>query len=160
VDWFVGVAGLDEASARRLRASDALERAQALRATIQLREALHTLLTSSAVDESTSVAAVMLRAARALASASAEPRLPLQPTVVVHAAGDIVHWLALEAFALVTSPDVARVKTCEGDGCGWLFVDRSRNRTRRWCDSADCGNRTRVRRHYQRHRSEHGTDPT
>ena len=54
------------------------------------------------------------------------------------------------AAALLTSHDLARVRECEADTCGWLFLDRSRNRSRRWCDMSVCGNRAKVRRHYQR----------
>jgi len=54
------------------------------------------------------------------------------------------------AATLLTSPDLARVRECEADTCGWLFLDRSRNRSRRWCDMSVCGNRAKVRRHYQR----------
>ncbi|HUG86040.1 MAG TPA: CGNR zinc finger domain-containing protein, partial [Euzebya sp.] len=57
---------------------------------------------------------------------------------------------ALDAASLLTSPDaLARLAAC-GE-CRWLFLDQTRNRSRRWCDPADCGNRTRQRRHYQRH---------
>jgi len=54
------------------------------------------------------------------------------------------------AAALLTSPDLSRVRECESETCGWLFIDRSRNRSRRWCDMTVCGNRAKVRRHYQR----------
>jgi len=53
-----------------------------------------------------------------------------------------------QAIALRFSPWQVRVKTC--GGCGWLFVDRTRNGSRRWCISALCGNRDKARRHYQR----------
>jgi len=39
---------------------------------------------------------------------------------------------------------------CEGDNCGWLFFDSTKNHSRRWCDMRDCGNRAKVRRHRQR----------
>jgi predicted RNA-binding Zn ribbon-like protein len=39
----------------------------------------------------------------------------------------------------------ARVKACADDGCQWAFYDRSRNRSGRWCDMAECGNRAKVR---------------
>jgi predicted RNA-binding Zn ribbon-like protein len=45
-----------------------------------------------------------------------------------------------------------RVKVCAGAGCGRVFYDESRSRTGRWCDSATCGNRARVRR-YRRNTS-------
>jgi predicted RNA-binding Zn ribbon-like protein len=34
----------------------------------------------------------------------------------------------------------------------WLFVDESKNGTRRWCDMTACGNRAKARRHYLRSR--------
>ena len=54
------------------------------------------------------------------------------------------------AATLLTSPDLSRMRVCEAETCGWLFLDRSRNRSRRWCDMSVCGNRAKVRRHYQR----------
>lgn len=40
-----------------------------------------------------------------------------------------------------------RVRLCGNPHCRLIFLDVSRNRSRRWCDSAGCGNRDRVRRH-------------
>ena len=61
--------------------------------------------------------------------------------------------VAQSAAELLTSPNLGRVKLCAGEGCGWVFVDESRNGSRRWCDSRDCGNRERVRRHLARKRA-------
>lgn len=64
----------------------------------------------------------------------------------------LVTVLALDAVSLLTSPDTwQRISAC--DECRWVFLDGSRNNSRRWCDPADCGNRSRQRRHYSRHRS-------
>lgn len=64
---------------------------------------------------------------------------------------DRVLWpVAWSAAKLLTSRDVRRVKLCPGPGCGWLFLDASRNHTRRWCDMEGCGNRAKARRHYER----------
>jgi predicted RNA-binding Zn ribbon-like protein len=53
------------------------------------------------------------------------------------------------AVDLMTSEAVKRVGQCADEkGCGWLFWDSSRNRSRRWCDMKDCGNRAKVRRFY------------
>ena len=60
--------------------------------------------------------------------------------------------VARSAVDLATSPALARVRECDGEACGWLFLDASRNGTRRWCSSADCGNRARVRRFHERRR--------
>ncbi len=54
---------------------------------------------------------------------------------------DLLDWL--------TGPN-GRLDTCDDPDCGWAFIDTSRQRNRRWCSSTDCGNRDRVRRHYQR----------
>ena len=54
------------------------------------------------------------------------------------------------AADLLVSEDLAKVRECHGPGCGWLFVDRSRGRPRRWCSMSDCGNKAKARRHQQR----------
>lgn len=43
-----------------------------------------------------------------------------------------------------------RVHQCAANDCGWLFVDMSKNRSRRWCDMSNCGNLAKARRHYHR----------
>jgi predicted RNA-binding Zn ribbon-like protein len=50
------------------------------------------------------------------------------------------------------------IRTCQGPGCGWMFLDRTRSHTRRWCSSGDCGNRDRARRHYARQAQLRGID--
>jgi len=60
--------------------------------------------------------------------------------------------LAEAAAELLTSPELRRLRLCEGAGCGWLFLDLSPNRSRRWCSMESCGNRAKARRHYARRR--------
>ncbi|MFE6228399.1 CGNR zinc finger domain-containing protein [Microtetraspora glauca] len=82
------------------------------------------------------------------------PELPLRWQVRVTRCEDLAHALALRADELLASPaDIRRIRRCEGPGCGWFFLDRSRSGTRRWCSSGDCGNRDRARRHYHRSRA-------
>jgi predicted RNA-binding Zn ribbon-like protein len=38
-----------------------------------------------------------------------------------------------------------RLKACPNDDCEWAFYDRSRNRSSRWCNMAECGNRAKAR---------------
>lgn len=57
---------------------------------------------------------------------------------------------AYSALALAGNPAGERLKICSN--CGWLFLDRSRNRSRTWCDMAVCGNRAKASRHYRRHK--------
>jgi predicted RNA-binding Zn ribbon-like protein len=68
---------------------------------------------------------------------------------------DLPRWqMAASASAVLTSADVERLKQCPGESCGWVFIDESRNQSRRWCDSRECGNRERVRAHYRRTHAE------
>ncbi|WP_433304907.1 CGNR zinc finger domain-containing protein [Actinoplanes sp. CA-030573] len=50
-------------------------------------------------------------------------------------------------------PDWPRVKACRGDDCRWVFVDGSRNCSRRWCAMANCGNRAKMATFRSRHRT-------
>jgi predicted RNA-binding Zn ribbon-like protein len=61
--------------------------------------------------------------------------------------------LALHALDLVQTMPPDRLRRCNDNGCGWLFLDTTRNHSRRWCSSGDCGNRDRARRHYARNRT-------
>ena len=54
------------------------------------------------------------------------------------------------AGQLLTTDPRPRIRECEAPTCSWLFLDGTRNHSRRWCDTAQCGNRERVRRHYRR----------
>jgi predicted RNA-binding Zn ribbon-like protein len=54
------------------------------------------------------------------------------------------------AADLLVSEDLGRVKKCADPVCGWLFLDISRNRSRRWCDMRDCGNRAKASRFYKK----------
>ena len=54
------------------------------------------------------------------------------------------------ATDLLTSGTRGLVRQCEDAGCGWLFLDRSNARKRRWCSMADCGNRNKARKYYRR----------
>jgi predicted RNA-binding Zn ribbon-like protein len=61
--------------------------------------------------------------------------------------GHVLH----SAVALALAPSLRRVKACPA--CGWLFLDRTRNRSKRWCITALCGNRAKTRRHYRRRKA-------
>ncbi len=58
-----------------------------------------------------------------------------------------VAWSATE---LLTGDLVPRLRECAGPDCSWLFLDRSKNGSRRWCDMRACGNRAKARRHRAR----------
>jgi predicted RNA-binding Zn ribbon-like protein len=61
-----------------------------------------------------------------------------------HPLGPVAH---AAASVLTDGSAVGRVRMCQGERCGWLFIDASKNHSRCWCDMRDCGNRAKVRRH-------------
>ncbi len=54
--------------------------------------------------------------------------------------------LAMSASDLLGSDAVEMVRACDNPDCRWLFLDTSKNHTRRWCDMKLCGNRMKARR--------------
>jgi predicted RNA-binding Zn ribbon-like protein len=56
------------------------------------------------------------------------------------------------AADLLASERSGQIRECDSADCTWLFVDESRNHSRRWCEMRACGNRMKARRHYQRSR--------
>lgn len=55
--------------------------------------------------------------------------------------------ITLDAQRLMLGSELPFVREC--DRCSWLFVDRTKNKRRRWCNTETCGNRTRAARHYR-----------
>ncbi len=64
----------------------------------------------------------------------------------------VVQPIAESAVRLLASDKLGRLKRCGNPTCFWLFLDETRNRSRRWCEMASCGNRLKVRRHRERAR--------
>jgi predicted RNA-binding Zn ribbon-like protein len=65
---------------------------------------------------------------------------------------DFILWpIVKSATELMTSEALQRIGQCADEkGCGYLFWDTSRNKSRRWCDMRDCGNRAKARRFYKK----------
>jgi predicted RNA-binding Zn ribbon-like protein len=161
LEWAADADVLDHSAVRRLRraakgapraAGAALESAQAL------REAIHAVFLARADGrEPDPEPSATLN--HFLGQALGRLRLRV--------AGDACSWvfvddgdelermlwpIAWSAASLLTSPDVQQVRRCAAERCGWLFLDRSRNGSRRWCDMKACGNSEKARRHYARTR--------
>jgi predicted RNA-binding Zn ribbon-like protein len=63
-------------------------------------------------------------------------------------------WPIVRAAAdLLTSSDLRSLRVCASENCHWLFLDTSRNGSRRWCNMKTCGNRAKARRHHARVRA-------
>ncbi len=161
VAWALKIGLLTEPDAQRLK-RQAARRPDEAQAVLQrahtLREAIYRLLAARARQETWDPADLDLINAEMpvalahsrLASTPAgfALRWPAEPDAL-----DRVLWpVTCSAADLLTQPDLlARVGECADDrGCGYLFLDLTKNRSRRWCDMKDCGNRAKARRHYAR----------
>ncbi|HEV8641556.1 MAG TPA: ABATE domain-containing protein [Methylomirabilota bacterium] len=162
VAWARRGGALTDAEARRLLGA-ARRRAAAATAALRrgraLREAIYRLL-SAVADRRPARAADLATVNAAVAGALALSRLGARGGAFAwdwagdRDALDRPLWpVARSAGELLTSGDLVAVRECAAPGCTRLFVDRSRNRTRRWCDMAVCGNRAKARRYYARSRS-------
>ena len=132
---------------------------QAFRRTIVLREALYRAFSSIAQQKSPAAAdlrtindyALEALQHRTLVAANGGYRWEWQGNA--KNSFDRILWpIADSAADLLTSEELKTVRFCEAADCEWLFLDNSRNRSRRWCDMKSCGNRAKARRHYQRAR--------
>lgn len=76
-------------------------------------------------------------------------RIAVKPT-----ASGILAPVLWSAADVLVGPDSARIRECANHRCLWLFLDDSKNGSRRWCSMQMCGNRAKARRHYLRQKSE------
>jgi predicted RNA-binding Zn ribbon-like protein len=74
------------------------------------------------------------------AGLESEPRFPLM-------------LLSRAAANFVLSDRLEKVRACDNPECRWLFLDTSKNHTRRWCDMKVCGNRMKARRFKAQHKA-------
>jgi predicted RNA-binding Zn ribbon-like protein len=151
-DWTAKVGLVDAQTARSLRrfaAADVLARA------IALREAAYEVLVAVAVEHAPPpeealaiVNAEIADAGRGVLAFDGEAftfEPPPQDALLP------LHLVARALADLLTSPRLQRVGRCEGVGdCGWLFLDTTKNKSRRWCSMEACGSRVKMRRYYER----------
>jgi predicted RNA-binding Zn ribbon-like protein len=161
VAWTEHAGALSEKERRDLlRAVEAEpgKAAAAHRRAIALREAIYRIFSASAADRPAEPGDVDLLNE---AVDDAYRHLCLAPV----AGGFVWQWrdaegalklplwkVARSAADLLVSTELERVRECAGEKCDWLFLDASRNQSRRWCDMAACGNRAKAQRNYARKR--------
>ena len=162
VSWARQTGSLPSAWAERLLrgARDRLPAAQLVVArALQLREAIYTVLAARVRGGKVpreSLHAIEWEAARAAAHRHIVCGTDGAFSWTWDDDGDLGRplWpVALSAADLLTSGRLALVRECALETCGWLFLDTSRNQTRRWCDMKVCGNRAKARRFYERVRT-------
>jgi predicted RNA-binding Zn ribbon-like protein len=167
VSWSQGVGILSDQKARLLLQAatrDPLQAIETLEHAIALREAIYHIFSAAARSLRPDSADLDVLN-HALAQAMAQARLiPANDSFgwgwADEDALDQMLWpVVWSAASLLTAQELHRVGECADErGCGWLFLDMSRNRSRRWCDMKDCGNRAKARRFYHRRRAVK-TDP-
>jgi len=85
----------------------------------------------------------------------AEEGYALHSTPVKDGLNAVLSEIATSFADMLTNGDPTRICTCENPDCRWIIYDRSKNRTRRWCEGpTGCGNLIKVRRHRERRRKE------
>jgi predicted RNA-binding Zn ribbon-like protein len=139
-----------------LLGSDETVRSDELAVAIELREALRTMLhahhgailESRTVEEMNEIAALFPLHVRFDADGGSD----LRPhgRGVVRALGHILGDVAIA----MNRGSWERLKACSRDSCQWVFYDRSKNRSGRWCDMRVCGNRTKTQTYRERRRAE------
>jgi predicted RNA-binding Zn ribbon-like protein len=159
--WALRVGVMDDSAATALFAAaeaDPARARQVLAAAVTLREALYRVFVA-ARGGTTADAADLDVLNAALSSALAHLRVAGEADGFgwaweEGAQLERVLWpVARDAAELLVSGDLRRVGKCCGENCDWLYLDTSRNRSRRWCDMQSCGNRAKARRHYHRAKS-------
>lgn len=156
--WAGHVGILDRAGVRRL-AQEALLRpddaAAVLAAALRLRVALGRILTAPAAAAAEDLAVLNAVLARApTRTGLAATRSGFAWTMTETDPLEQPLWpVVWDAAELLVSGRAERVGSCSDPDCAWVFLDTSRNRSRRWCSMADCGNRNKARRHYERSRA-------
>ena len=165
--WARRVDLVTDAEAEGVSAAWAAEPASAVQAwhsTVDIREALYAVLAAALGSSEPADGAVAelerlaLRWSAATARSSWRLGGPGEPPAVLTAGAGallIPDRLAYAAVDLARTADLSQLRACpvaEG-GCGWLFLDRSRNRSRRWCAMEDCGTQAKSRRLTTRRRT-------
>jgi predicted RNA-binding Zn ribbon-like protein len=134
----------------------------ALAAVREVREALHLALLA-AMGIASPDPGPLERLRQRWVAALGRSRLTLDPgrasatrlVVGTEPASLVADRAAADAVELLRRAELARLRRCPPDagGCGWVFLDRSRNGSRRWCRMADCGTTVKARRLTERRRA-------
>jgi predicted RNA-binding Zn ribbon-like protein len=116
---------------------------------LEIREALRRLLLVNAGGEADPEALAVLERASAAAGFSIRFERETTPTLLPNAAGldGAIGRILAVVFTAMADGSWARLKACPRDVCGWVFYDRSRNMSSRWCSMSICGNRTKIKRY-------------
>ncbi len=142
------------AKLRRTAAGHPHEAGTAYRAALRAREILRRLLvelaqgsaSAGAVADFNRILAPVLQHLRVRPLGNAAPRLQLGWDDEENRLESVLWPVLWSAASLISSPEASQIRVCGGEDCGWMYVDRSRNGLRRWCQMESCGTREKTRR--------------
>lgn len=121
---------------------------------LELRSALREFLQVGPLDRRAGTGAARLTAVAAefplIIEASERVVTGLQPQRGKPLSG--LGAVLAELHHAAESGNLGRLKICASDECQWVFYDRSKPATRRWCSSTLCGNREKTRAYRTRQR--------
>jgi predicted RNA-binding Zn ribbon-like protein len=156
VRW-AGFAGILDPTRERVLAAqvhdDGAAAEDVVTRTRELRDALYDVvqpLASGGRVEPAARARLLAELLQHLGHLEVTSTMPLRWATGPRSLGQLPDVLGHHAWNLLDHEDATRLRQCRDDACGWLFLDRSKNGSRVWCSSADCGNRNRARRHRSR----------
>jgi predicted RNA-binding Zn ribbon-like protein len=125
-----------------------------LRQARELREAVYVVFRAVAERREPDAAALAVLAEQHAAAVARARLVPAGDRFALAWDGDVLAPLAVAAVDLLRHGALERLKLC--DGCPWLFLDTSRNHSRRWCSMNECGSRLKMRRYRARRRATAG----
>jgi len=155
VDWadHAHVVPPEDAAWMREVARAELEMSQHLLArALELREDIHAVVSEIAAGRAAPpdrMQSLTRTHAHCLAKANLAPfagRFVWSWTVRQASIEAILGPISLSAMTTLLQADLSRIKMCQGEKCGWLFIDATKNKSRRWCEMEVCGNRAKQRR--------------
>jgi len=135
------------------------EATRVLKLAVEVREAIFRIFKAVAEDESPGEEDLVI-----LSAVVAEAQIHAQIVPGTHGFHwdwavtsndlDCMLWPVVRSAAdFLTSDELDTVRVCASDSCNWLFIDTSKNHSRRWCNMKSCGNREKARRFYTRKKS-------
>ncbi len=163
VDWSRHAGILKDRQVKRFKTEAGRHPVRAhrvLHAAIQIRETIYRIFSSIAHQKKPSASDMALLNSALSKSLRRTQILPKRQgfewgwRYADHTLDDMLWPIVRSAADLLTSPEIIRIRQCaRPKRCDWLFIDATKNQSRRWCSMMLCGSLDKARRYYYRNRS-------
>jgi len=151
INWSVAAGLIDKKQAKKLGSQSNAELNRQMKEVYSIRKELYQVLTAFAFEEKP--ATIIVKKADTLFHKVTKYRhidartykwIWDEPLIL----SAVLYPVIWNAVSIITDLDHSRVKHC--GACNWLFYDKTKNKSRRWCDMEDCGSRDKALRYYHR----------